>query len=135
MISKRVIEDVIAHARDEAPNECCGLLVGAGDVVDEAVRCTNRNPSPARYTLDPRDHIATNKRLRDSGRSVVGAYHSHPHSPAVPSETDLAEAHYPDFIWMIVSLRDPHAPDIRAYRIEGDVFTPLEPWNLKTLEP
>jgi proteasome lid subunit RPN8/RPN11 len=109
---------MLAHARREAPKECCGLLVGTGPRIDECVPVRNVSPSPAtRYVLDPAEHIATRRRLRGTGREVVGCYHSHPASPAVPSETDIADAHYPEFAWVIVSLADPARPDVAAYRI------------------
>ena len=71
------------------------------------------------YQIDPREHIAAMKRLRDRGRAVLGAYHSHPRTAAIPSATDVAEAHYDaGFLYVIVSLeREP--PDMRAYRLEG----------------
>jgi [CysO sulfur-carrier protein]-S-L-cysteine hydrolase len=114
---------MIAHARREAPNECCGLLVGRPGHVDEIVCCTNLDSSPVRYRLDPQQHIDVNKRLRDTGRSVVGVYHSHPRSAAVPSARDIAEAHYPEFVWIVVSLEDAHAPDVRAYTIADGAVT------------
>lgn len=114
---------MIAHARDEAPNECCGLLVGPPEAIDEIVCCSNLDASPVRYRLDPRQHIDTNRRLRGTGRAVVGVYHSHPRSPAFPSERDIADAHYPEFVWIIVSLQDPPAPDVRAFTIADGTVT------------
>jgi proteasome lid subunit RPN8/RPN11 len=116
-IDRGVREAIVTHALDEAPNECCGLLVGGESGIDESVRTRSVVPSPLRYQVDPVEHIALNRRLRGTGRLVVGAYHSHPHSAAVPSPTDVAEAHYPDFVYVIVSLADPARPDVRAYRI------------------
>jgi proteasome lid subunit RPN8/RPN11 len=107
---------MIAHARDEAPNECCGLLVGDGSLIEASVRARNLRASPTRYLLDPAEHIATNRKLRGTGRTVIGTYHSHPASPAIPSETDRAEALYPEFVWMIVSLLTPEA-DVAAFRL------------------
>ena len=108
---------IVAHAREEAPRECCGLLVGCEGVIDEAVRSPNADPDPNRYEIDARLHVATNRRLRGSGRAVVGAYHSHPHSPAWPSASDIAESYYSDFIWVIVSLAGPTA-EVKGFRIE-----------------
>ena len=108
---------ILAHAKAEAPRECCGLLVGHGGLVDEWVRSLNVDPNPNRYEIDARLHVATNRRLRDSGRGVVGAYHSHPHSPAWPSPSDIAEAYYSEFIWVIASLAGPD-PELRAFRVE-----------------
>jgi proteasome lid subunit RPN8/RPN11 len=113
---------LLAHAREEAPRECCGLLVGSGPDIDAAVRSANLDPDPARYRLDPAVHIATNRSLRGTGREVVGAYHSHPYSAAVPSPTDCREAYYPEFVWMIVSLAGPQAEAVAAYRLRSGGF-------------
>ena len=116
---------IVAHAREEAPRECCGLLVGREGVIDEAVPSPNVDPDPNRYEIDARLHVATNRRLRGSDRAVVGAYHSHPHSPAFPSPSDVAAAYYSDFIWVIVSLAGPEA-EVKAFRIEADQVIEVE---------
>jgi proteasome lid subunit RPN8/RPN11 len=121
----RVRRAMIAHARDEAPNECCGLLVGRDAAIDESVRTRNLAGSPSRYLIDPADHVALIRRLRDTHRTILGAYHSHPSSPAVPSRTDRDEAFYPDFVWMIVSLVHP-AGEIAAFRLDGGKVEPVE---------
>jgi proteasome lid subunit RPN8/RPN11 len=105
-----------AHARRESPNECCGLLAGTAGLIDEAVPAANLLSSPYRFQLDPVVHVAINRRLRGTPRAVVGVYHSHPRAAAVPSPRDLAEAHYPEFIWLIVSLQTPDE-ECRAWRI------------------
>jgi proteasome lid subunit RPN8/RPN11 len=117
-------EAMIAHARDEAPLECCGLLLGAPGVVEEAVRARNLRRSRTAYLVDPADHFALIRRGRKEGRTIVGAYHSHPRSPAVPSPADLREAQFPEFLYVIVSLADPCAPDVRGYRLTRDAFIP-----------
>ena len=114
--------EIVAHARAEAPRECCGLLIGHGSEIDESVRVRNIDESPTRYLVDPAAHVATIRRLRGSGRSIVGCYHSHPHSPAVPSDTDLREALYDDFVWIIVSLADRSRGDVAAYRLLAGEF-------------
>jgi proteasome lid subunit RPN8/RPN11 len=115
-IRSEALAAIGAHAKREAPNECCGLLVGTGDLIDEAVPARNVLAHPSRYQIDPQDHIDTIRRLRGTARTVVGAYHSHPLTPAVPSPRDLAEAYYPEFVWLIVSLAGA-VPDHRLYRI------------------
>ena len=117
---------LVAHARDEAPNECCGLLVGLADAIEEAVRTRNLESSPMRFRVDPRDHIALNRRLRPTSQRVIGAYHSHPRSPATPSASDTAEAFYPEFIYLIVSLAVPDRPDICGYRVIRRNLEPVE---------
>ena len=123
-ISAAALSAIRAHAERESPRECCGLLVGASAAIDEAIPARNLSANPSRYRIDPQDHITTNRRLRGTPRAVIGAYHSHPHSPAVPSERDLAEAHYPEFVWLIVSLMAGE-PDYRAFRIERGSATPV----------
>jgi [CysO sulfur-carrier protein]-S-L-cysteine hydrolase len=126
-LTQRVIDELAAHAREEAPNECCGLLVGTGDLdnlITDVVRCRNVEASPVRYQLDPAQHIAANRALRGTGRRVVGAYHSHPRSPADPSETDVRQAYYPEFVWLIVSLARAESPEVRAYRLANGNFVP-----------
>lgn len=113
-----MLEDVIAHAEQDAPDECCGLLVGHSLVIDEAVRTTNLERGPTRYRVDPSEHLALVKRLRGTGREVVGAYHSHPTTPAVPSASDVGEAFDPEFFYVIVSLEGTD-PEVRAWRIVG----------------
>ena len=111
-----VLSAVSAHALREAPNECCGLLLGTKNLIDEAAPTRNVLSHPSRYQIDPQHHIAINRRLRGTSRAVLGAYHSHPRTEAVPSARDLAEAHYPEFLWLIVSLAS-DVPEFRAYRI------------------
>ena len=113
-----MLDIIRAHAAREAPNECCGLLTGVSGRIDEAVPARNVLQSATRYEIDPAEHIALNRRLRGTGRSIVGAYHSHPQSAPVPSPRDVAEARYPEFIWLIVSLAG-ERPECRAFRIEG----------------
>jgi proteasome lid subunit RPN8/RPN11 len=122
-IVSSVLDTMTAHARDEAPNECCGLLVGTPSRIEESVRTKNLAASPSRFLVDPREHIALNRRLRDSGRQVVGAYHSHVHSAAEPSPSDVAEAHYPEFVYVIVSLAEPQHAAVGAYRVEDGRVT------------
>jgi proteasome lid subunit RPN8/RPN11 len=117
---------IVAHARREAPRECCGLLVGCGLLVDACEPVPNVSPTPfTRYAIDPATHIATRRRLRGTGREVIGCYHSHPAAPAIPSETDLADAYYPEFVWIIVSLANAVRPDLAAFRLTHGQYTPL----------
>lgn len=116
---------ITAHALDAAPGECCGVLVGRPDEVLEAVRARNLADSPARFVVDPQDHIAARREAQRRGLEVVGFYHSHPHSAPVPSPTDLAEAGYPDHLYAIVGLLDSRAPQVRLYRLTDAAFQPV----------
>ena len=116
---------LLAHAKAEAPRECCGLLLGRGLAVDEYVRGINIETDSRRYQLDPAIHIATRRRLRGTGRTIVGAYHSHPHSAPLPSSSDSAEAYYSEFVWVIVSLAVPEHEALAAFRLRHDMVTPV----------
>lgn len=118
-ITLNVLAGIARHARDVAPIECCGLLAGKDNLIDEYIRTTNIRASEVTYQVNPIEHIRAMKRLRVRGRSVLGAYHSHPRTAALPSATDVAEAHYDaDFLYLIVSLVS-EPPEIRGYRLAG----------------
>jgi proteasome lid subunit RPN8/RPN11 len=113
-----VLDQIVAHAHEDAPDECCGLLVGTADRIDEAVRTANLERSPNRYQVDPAAHFALIRRLRGTDRSIVGAYHSHPRSAAAPSPSDIGEAYDPELVYVIVSLASVE-PEVRAWRIRA----------------
>jgi proteasome lid subunit RPN8/RPN11 len=121
IVRRAVLDAVIAHAREAAPAECCGLLLGTPDAVNESRRARNLATDPNRFLIDPGDHIDARREARTRGIDVVGFYHSHPHSAAVPSETDLAEASYADCLYLIVSLADERAA-ASFYRLETGGF-------------
>ncbi len=112
-ISSELLDQLVAHAREEAPNECCGYARMTDGRVDEVFRAENLRHSPYGYELDTKSLFAANE-LDDEGFEV-GIYHSHPRSPAEPSQTDINLASYPHWLYLIVSLEgDPH---VRAWRI------------------
>ena len=108
---------MLDHAERAKPGECCGVLVGRGDEILQAIAARNLADHPNRYLLDPADHIAIRRRARAAGLAVIGFYHSHPHSAARPSATDQAEATYPDHLYLIVG-----ADDVRLFRLTGGNF-------------
>ncbi len=121
-IRGEVVDQILAHARAEAPLECCGLLLGTPQRVDVAIAARNLLASSTRFELDPADHFGAIRRARELGVEVVGVYHSHPASAALPSPRDLAEASYPDFVYLIAGL--PEA-EVKAYRLVEGNFRPV----------
>jgi [CysO sulfur-carrier protein]-S-L-cysteine hydrolase len=113
-ISRSDRDELVAHARQDAPNECCGYMRAKDGLVEEVFRAANERKSPYGYELDHRSLFAVNE-LDEQGYEV-GVYHSHPRSPAEPSQTDINLAHYPDWTYWIVSL-DGDEPEVRAWRI------------------
>ena len=119
------MDAIVRHAREAAPAECCGVLIGSAQFVEEACAARNVAERPdARFLIDPQDHFAAIRHARERGFSVVGFYHSHPRSAPEPSETDRAEASYPDHLHVIVSLAG-DAPELRLYRYGGGNFLAL----------
>jgi proteasome lid subunit RPN8/RPN11 len=117
-----------AHAQAESPRECCGLLIGIAGHVVEARRAPNLSGDPNRFLLDPQAHVEALRDARRRALQVVGFYHSHPHSQAVPSPRDLADALYPDHLHAIVSLLG-DAIETRVYHVRPDGYdeVPIEP--------
>lgn len=114
-ISREDHDALIEHAREEAPNECCGYLrIGDGLVVEEVFRGVNERASPYGYQMDAGSQFGMYQ-LEEAGH-VVGTYHSHPRSPAEPSQTDINLAEYEDYLYVIVSLT--HDPPVRAWWIK-----------------
>ena len=112
-ISRAHRDELIAHARDDAPNECCGYVWAKDGAVEGVARADNPRKSPYGYELDHKSLFAVNE-LDDDGFEV-GIYHSHPRSPAEPSQTDINLAQYPDWLYLIVSLEA--EPTIRGWWI------------------
>ena len=115
-VRRAVIDAIVEHARRDRPVECCGLLIGRDDEVIQSRTARNVRASAVLYLVDPGDHFEAIRDARAQGLAVVGAYHSHPRSPAEPSETDVHEASDPDFVHMIVSLAGAE-PQVAAFRI------------------
>jgi len=123
---------IVAQARAEYPNEACGLIVGDRAAADggRALRfepTRNKAASPYRYEIDPNDLLRLTIATDDAGEVFWGIVHSHTHTPAVPSPTDVGLAFYPDSLYLLVSLADDQAdpatglPGIRAWRIVDGV--------------
>ena len=132
-VRREVLNDIAAHARRERPRECCGLLIGNGQEIVEAVATANVATEPLRhYEISPVDYLAQIKRCRErapcsgTAMNVVGAYHSHPRSAPEPSPTDLERA-FPEFLFIIAGPADgSEAAAIRGYRLEAGRFEEVQ---------
>jgi len=120
-IPRRIYEELLAHAREDAPNECCGLIGGEDGVAKTVYRARNAEASPLRYNLDPQDQFRIMTEMEEKGEELSAIYHSHTASAAYPSQTDINLAAYPDTLYLIVSLAEGEK-DLRAFRIvDGEV--------------
>jgi [CysO sulfur-carrier protein]-S-L-cysteine hydrolase len=110
--------DMVAHALDDLPNEACGLLAAAPGTakVERSYRCRNAAASSRLYEVDPLDHLKADRDAESRRLEIVGVYHSHTHTAAYPSPTDVKQAPDPAWHYVVVSLRDAE-PVLRSYRI------------------
>jgi [CysO sulfur-carrier protein]-S-L-cysteine hydrolase len=117
---------IVDHARRERPMECCGFILGSPSRVMFVVPMANVQRSEVRYRIDDRAHIDLRRMLRDvrPALSIIGVYHSHPAGDPWPSETDIAEASYPDWVHVIVGLRG-RRPVLRGFRIRHGRARPV----------
>ena len=122
-IAKEFISEMIEHSRLENPNECCGILAGTAGKVTKLYRIQNSTPSPYRYVMDPKEQLKAMKDADERSLDLMAFYHSHTHSPAYPSDTDVrmaTESGWVDFCYVLVSLEDSLKPDVRFFDISGD---------------
>ena len=127
-IARSFMEEMVAHAKDDLPNECCGILAGPEGEVARSFRMTNVEASPFRFSMDPGELVRVDGEAGDQGWELLAIYHSHTGSPAYPSDTDVRIAGgtaelWPDTRYVLVSLMDPETPDVRIFRISGGVVT------------
>jgi len=117
-IPKAIHEDMIAHAREGFPLEVCGILGGVGEDISAIYRMTNTDASNEHFMMDPREQFAVVKDLRSKGLTMLAVYHSHPETPARPSEEDIRLAFTPGVSHVIISLADPQHPVMKSFLID-----------------
>jgi proteasome lid subunit RPN8/RPN11 len=121
-IGRELLDEIVAHAREEAPNECCGMVAARDGQAVKVYRARNVAPSPKlAYEIDGAEQFRIQMEIEDSGLDLGAIYHSHPRTEPYPSQTDVNLAFYPDATYVIVGLGGAE-PIVRSYRIrEGRV--------------
>lgn len=115
-IAQALIDEIVSHARDDLPNECCGLIGGTDGVASVVHRVKNAAASPLRYEMESQGQYDAWKAIENDGKEFLAIYHSHTKTPAYPSQTDVNQAvAWPEQMYLIVSLQDPDAPDVKGY--------------------
>lgn len=127
-IPRPTLEAMIAHCRNEAPLEACGLLGGVGAEVRSIHLLRNMLASERRFSADPNDLIEADRALRASQQVIVAIFHSHPRWAPVPSKTDLELNFHGETPQIIVSLLQDE-PEVRIWRLRPDSFEEL-PWRV-----
>ncbi len=136
-ISRQLLDDVIAHARADAPNECCGMIASRDGEAVAVHRARNAADDPVKlYVMDSREQFRIQNEIEEAGLDLGAIYHSHPASLPEPSPTDKRLAAigdgddrrlaYPGTLYIIVGLADPEQPDVRAWSIELDTVSQVD---------
>jgi proteasome lid subunit RPN8/RPN11 len=120
IIAKDIAEEIIKHALDDLPNECCGILAGTDGTVLGQWRVLNSEASPYRYRMDPKEFLGVNNLIEERDWDLLAFYHSHTKTEAYPSDTDVRLARlvdWPEAYYLLVSLMSPGNPVIRGFSI------------------
>lgn len=126
-IERTLINRILSHAQHDADAEVCGLIGARNGVPQQVYPVRNTATDPARlFAMAPQEQIAALRAMRENGEELFAIYHSHPHAPAAPSTIDLAEAAYPEALYLIVSLDTKGVLELRGYRLHKQTVEPVE---------
>jgi proteasome lid subunit RPN8/RPN11 len=121
-IAQSLLDELVEHALEDAPNECCGMVAARGGEAVRVHRARNAAASPLRYEIDGMEQYRIQSAIEDDGLELGAIYHSHTRSAPYPSQTDINLAFYPESLYVIVGVKDRGAPEVKAYRIlDGQV--------------
>ena len=116
-IARALYDEMIEHAREEAPNECCGMVAARDSEAVKVHRAVNAAASPLRYEIDGAEQYRIQMEIDDADLELGAIYHSHTRTDPYPSQTDINLAFYPDALYLIVGVADPAQPQLRGYSI------------------
>ena len=119
-----MLDRIVAQARAEAPNECCGMIAAIDGAAVAVHPARNAAASPLRYEIDGMEQYRIQAAIDDAGQELGAIYHSHTRSDPEPSQTDINLAFYPDAIYLIVGVKDPADDDVRAWHIRDGAVSP-----------
>ena len=126
-IGPDLIGEIVAHALEDRPNECCGMVSGSDGVATEVFRARNALASPFSFDMEPSDQFAIYTTIEDRGEEIAAIYHSHTKSLAEPSQQDRNQAKlWPDPVWLIVSLADSDEPVVRGWDMRDGKVAEVE---------
>jgi proteasome lid subunit RPN8/RPN11 len=108
-LAQRIVDEMVAHALEDAPNECCGIIAGPDGSATKLFRTGNAEASPYRYKVDDKDLFRIYRECTDNDWDFIAIYHSHTASEAYPSPTDVRLAFWLDAYYVLVSTKDPSA--------------------------
>ena len=122
-----MVDAVVAHARRDHPDECCGIIAGRDGTATRVVPMVNAERSPTGFVFDPQEQLRVWRALDDADEDLLVVYHSHTMTEAYPSRTDVRwSANTPGTSWLLVSTREPDTEEIRSFRIDDGVVSEEE---------
>ena len=122
-LTRALLDEMLAHATGLWPEEACGLVGGREGRAARLYPVENVRHSPVAFEMEPVQQIKALLAMEAEGLELIAIYHSHPHGPARPSMTDVANAYYPDAVQLIISLADRARPSVRAFTIVDGTVT------------
>jgi proteasome lid subunit RPN8/RPN11 len=128
-LPRAIVNQLLHHAQQAPDSEVCGLIGGKDGVPSRCYPVANVAATPQRlFAMDPAQQIAAMRSMRERGEELFAIYHSHPASPALPSATDLAQANYPETLYLIISLQTRGVLEMQGFalRDNGVKEVPLE---------
>ncbi len=125
-IPVEIFEQIVVQAKYGAPLEVCGILAGCGGKVEKLYKMENTDKSNEHFTMEPAEQFAVIKDIRAAGLEMLAIYHSHPETPARPSQEDIRMALTPDVIYVIVSLQNADETVLKGFLIEDDKVNEVE---------
>jgi len=117
-IHEDLLSRLIENARQEYPLESCGILAGKNGKITKLYSMENTQKSSSCYLMAPEEQLRVFQEIEEEGLELSAIYHSHPHSPAFPSQRDVDSAFYPDSLILIISLMEKEVPQFGAFQIE-----------------
>lgn len=123
-LPKHIYDGIIEHAKQDLPNEACGLLVGVENEIKIQYRLTNTDHSPEHFSFDPAEQFDVYRKARDAGYDIIANYHSHPETPSRPSVEDIRLAYDSNILYFIASLAA-EVPTLKAFSIVSGISTEI----------
>jgi proteasome lid subunit RPN8/RPN11 len=118
ILPRQLVNQMLHQAQSSPEAEICGLIAARNGQPIRCIPVENISEQPQRlFAMDPAGQIDAQRRMREQGEELFGIYHSHPHSPAQPSSTDLEQAGYPEALYIIVSLDTKGVLEMRGFRL------------------
>ena len=129
-LPRAIVNQLLHHAQQSSDSEVCGLIGGKGGVPSRCYPIANIASAPRRlFAMDPAQQIAAMRSMREHGEELFAIYHSHPFSPPIPSAADLAQANYPETLYLIISLQTQGVLEMQGFLLRNGSIT-VVPLNI-----